>query len=718
MRKENSKFITKFITSEGDRDKNRDYFAYVELDDYACWVLADGLDSDEERLSAEIVVGSIIEDFTENPKMDKRTLKRYLKTANEILLKESRTNILKSSVVVILSNYNSIIYGNVGNTRLYHFRKNQLLYKTKDQSVSSLLASIGKIDEVMINQHEERNNLVEFLGKEKGVKINISKKPIELKEGDFLLLSTSGYWENMKDIEIEDIVKESEDSEDVLVNLENIMLEKDNPEINNYTIVSISIQKIFIENVKKTILTKKNILVASVIGILLIGGVAIYNNYKKIEKMKLVKIQQEKLRLEKLEKEKAELAKKKKEAEEKLKNSLSHEENGDNYLKERDFVNAKESYNKALDMYKLLMKKDAQSRIEEKIKKVEKLEEAYILIENGDNYLVSEDFVNAKINYIKAKEILSSIENEDITSIDKKIVETEATRLGKEYEKTGDIYYTNETYDKSIENYNLAKDNYVKIENYNLKEINNKLENAKIMNKGKISEDLADELFTKQEYHNAITKYEQALQNYKLIKNSNKVNGVNSKIDISKKILDTINIEDEGDKLVNSGDLDGGKAKYEIARASYKGLGLTLKENDIKDKLVKLNIELLKLQKLKNATSIENEGDNLYSSKNFEEAKNRYEEAKDIYQELKTFEKVEAINQKLEKVSNEEDYAKAKSYEETGDELFKQKKYDDAIANYEIAKTSYLTLKKTKDYLSIDEKIKKAKKKKKIFGIF
>ena len=29
--------------------KKKDYFVYVELDDYECWILADGLDTDKDK---------------------------------------------------------------------------------------------------------------------------------------------------------------------------------------------------------------------------------------------------------------------------------------------------------------------------------------------------------------------------------------------------------------------------------------------------------------------------------------------------------------------------------------------------------------------------------------------------------------------------------------------------------------------------------------------
>lgn len=40
MRRINSDFQTLHISEEGQKLSNRDYFGYVEMDDFACYVLA------------------------------------------------------------------------------------------------------------------------------------------------------------------------------------------------------------------------------------------------------------------------------------------------------------------------------------------------------------------------------------------------------------------------------------------------------------------------------------------------------------------------------------------------------------------------------------------------------------------------------------------------------------------------------------------------------
>lgn len=67
MRKENSDFLMSFVSESGSFMTNRDFFGCVELEDKACYIIADGLDSDEEAHSAEMIVQTILESFWRNP---------------------------------------------------------------------------------------------------------------------------------------------------------------------------------------------------------------------------------------------------------------------------------------------------------------------------------------------------------------------------------------------------------------------------------------------------------------------------------------------------------------------------------------------------------------------------------------------------------------------------------------------------------------------------
>ena len=81
MRKQNSTFKTAF-TSEVDKNlKNTDSFGFVELDKFACYVVADGIDDQIDGKKCQACVDTIISVFSESPSIKKRTLHRCFESS-------------------------------------------------------------------------------------------------------------------------------------------------------------------------------------------------------------------------------------------------------------------------------------------------------------------------------------------------------------------------------------------------------------------------------------------------------------------------------------------------------------------------------------------------------------------------------------------------------------------------------------------------------------
>lgn len=192
MRRINSEFKTANMSEEGQKLSNRDYFGYVEMDDFACYVLADSLDEEPSINSAKLVVESIIRDFTEAPSMRKGRIRQMVHWAHVELLKQKKGMHLKASVVVAVTDYRKIRYAYAGNSRYYLIRNARITERTEDQSLTNNLTETGQIPLDQAAAHEERNNLYSFLGERGTPKIQISKKK-KLENGDIFLLLTRGY---------------------------------------------------------------------------------------------------------------------------------------------------------------------------------------------------------------------------------------------------------------------------------------------------------------------------------------------------------------------------------------------------------------------------------------------------------------------------------------------------------------------------------------------
>ena len=117
MRKQNAEFKTAF-TSEASELKNTDYFGFVELDQYACYVVADGIDDQVDGISAKLAVSAAVAAFSEAPSMSKKRMKACLWAANKALLEAKSKMKLKASILVVITDYTKMRYGQAGNIKL------------------------------------------------------------------------------------------------------------------------------------------------------------------------------------------------------------------------------------------------------------------------------------------------------------------------------------------------------------------------------------------------------------------------------------------------------------------------------------------------------------------------------------------------------------------------------------------------------------------------
>ena len=153
MRKQNSEFLTAFTSEANQKLKNTDFFGFVELDKFACYVIADGIDDNVDGTSARLAVDSVISAFMEAPSIRKRAVRRYLRAANHALLTARSKMKLKASVTVVVTNYVKLRYGQAGNTRFRLYRDGFLRMQSRDNSLSMDMVQEEKLEADKIAQH-------------------------------------------------------------------------------------------------------------------------------------------------------------------------------------------------------------------------------------------------------------------------------------------------------------------------------------------------------------------------------------------------------------------------------------------------------------------------------------------------------------------------------------------------------------------------------------
>lgn len=281
MRKQNSDFQAGFVSEAGSQLKNNDYFGYVELDEYACYVIADGITDLPDTESARLAIETVILRFQENPSISRLAIRRLVTAANKALLECDSYKRSEASLTVVVTDYRRIRYAYLGNTRLRMYRGGRVYRQTADMSFSQELFDQEKIPKDALQRHEERNNLYDYLGKPYA-KPFVSKK-IKLQDTDILALYTRGIWENVDEAELDDVFSEAgKEVQPSLDSVEELLLSRQPENLDNYTFAVIFVNKVY-SDPKRDKKRKKRIIITiiavAVVAILI--GVCIFLHWLK-----------------------------------------------------------------------------------------------------------------------------------------------------------------------------------------------------------------------------------------------------------------------------------------------------------------------------------------------------------------------------------------------------------------------------------------------------
>jgi len=213
-------------TDKGGREENQDCSGYrydenpPQYNEWCeqkkaqkyCFVVADGLGGHRGgQKASKTVVNSILKYF---PVVNVRQkLPEAIRDAHERIKQEAKSvpelTDMKTTCVVLIISGCKAYWSNVGDSRIYIFRKGnqeqKLIVRSKDHSVVQVLLDIGEIEEKEVRGHPDRNRVLKTLGMEEDLDPKVfpdSSEAFILEPGDYLLLCTDGFWEYFSDEEL------------------------------------------------------------------------------------------------------------------------------------------------------------------------------------------------------------------------------------------------------------------------------------------------------------------------------------------------------------------------------------------------------------------------------------------------------------------------------------------------------------------------------------
>ena len=758
MRKNEAKFITVFFSEAGTKNKNNDYFGYVQLDNYAIWAVADGFDEEEGAdVAARLAVESAIEYFMLYPGFNTEIINEIMSYANlkvrEKQTETERYSLMHTSLLIVISNYNALLYGNIGNTRFYHLRNGYVISQSSDDTVAQLLVGEEALNTGDLKYHRQRNDLLQAIGDYGEIKPNILKTPITLQEKDVFCLTTMGFWENIDEKEMEVELSRYDEGKKWLVSLEKKVIATLRDNVENYTFAAVGIEAVaeplpMEKNNRKFFMKIALVVIAS---ILIILTLTLWQVKKRKDIMNKVTVYEQ-------------------QAEEEL-----IKKNFENSVKELELVIGE--YEKLKPKSRGVIgfflnadarRKEMDRKIEEtksKIKDTEKLKKVFSDIREGNEFFNNGNYEEASKKYQEAKYSLEQntykrdeVNTEEVLSeINNRIEATSKLKEAKNLEITGDTAFTSGNYNLAKENYKMASDiylangraDYVSSMEEKIREINEK-ENQSY-NGALLAENRGDVL-SHSDVDMSREAYYQARETYQILGDTVKSQEIDTKIQELNsrqmaKLQTANNMVQEGlnqitsnnpsealslltkartmyqelkdsnnvnnvDKFINQTQefikYESEKEKELIQQSEQSKLEIQLKEEEIEQERIKRE----KISRdIESATNFEIQGDQMYVLKRYSESISKYEEAKKIFETLKN--EGNFNNQlKLEYLERKIKRSEVFLYEEEGDKESKNKNWKEAEKKYEQAKENIkLSDINTEDEQRIDKKLKKIQKK-------
>ncbi len=671
MRRLNSQFTTKYISEAGTRAENKDYFGFVEMDNVACWVIAEGYDKDTTISSAKLAVDTVISEFTKKPSLSKRTIKRCIKEANRQLKLQSSKFHLKASILVVVSNYTKLRYAVCGNCRFHIFRGSNILEKSHDTSLYQEMIQEQEIVDDGEKGIEESRNLLQYLGKQGHLKIKVSKKK-KLQNEDILLMTTWGLWEKITTVEMLDTLEDAKDAESYIDDLQDLFLSKQTNTVNNHTIATVFIAKVFQEKNYTQKIIKIAIMI--LIPVLIITAITAFVNWKAEKKRKEIIATVEKI-----------------------------EKRGDGYITEEDFDRALREYESAVQQGEELKKKTGKkgkqnTAIKERLEVKQKTAE---YLTDGEEAYSSQDYENAQKSYNKAlKEAKNNMDFYDLLDKDS---------IKQKQDFCQDAKYISSLIDLAdaqveLADYIAAAQNYAEAkqiaaengDNTAINDINLKIKEMQ----SKMTEEMKQQI-EQQQAEEEKAKQEQQEQE-EALKQQIETDGAA--------------IELEADALLAEGNTETAKQYYQQAMQMYKDAGVIEKASLVQKKIIDADATAKQQQndvKTAEGDAYVLNGDNFLLENKFVEAIEEYKKAKDIYSQVKNTDKMAEIIEKISVAQvkqKENDIAEQKMnigvIEARGDEALKLQQYDKAKEFYLQSQALYQGINDMDKMAEVQEKIK------------
>jgi len=214
------------------RENNEDNYLVDETEDFSLYAVADGMGGHSAGEIASMIALNTIKDcFEETSKEQNFKIPKFINESIQLANIKIREEANKNeeytgmgttvTMAVIDLSFKTAYIGNIGDSRTYILKAQEIIQITEDHTYVHELCRQGKISQEEAKTHPKRNVITRAVGSEEAMQTDIFE--IELEKNDILLLCSDGLTTHISDEEIFNTVKEygCEKSVEKLIELAN-----------------------------------------------------------------------------------------------------------------------------------------------------------------------------------------------------------------------------------------------------------------------------------------------------------------------------------------------------------------------------------------------------------------------------------------------------------------------------------------------------------------
>lgn len=202
------------------RPNNEDFWRQLPEDHF--FVLADGMGGHQSgEIAARQAVDHLCDIFkhkyaSSNKSVEKakQIIHHGIQEVNQLIYHMSflRDDLrgMGTTLCCVFFHPDALVYGHVGDSRIYRLRQNKLEQLTHDHSLVRELIDMGQLSEEQAGDFLYKNIITKAIGTEPEIEPTVKAEPIQM--GDTILMCTDGLTDLLSMQEIENIINRSDDT--------------------------------------------------------------------------------------------------------------------------------------------------------------------------------------------------------------------------------------------------------------------------------------------------------------------------------------------------------------------------------------------------------------------------------------------------------------------------------------------------------------------------